>query len=731
MTLLGRYHDLLVAFSLRRYIVLGVTAPALFAVALAFGDLTPAEAWWSVATVFAIVALSVLFVAQVLRARLAAVKEALRALETELGDAMLFARVDARLRSFPAFVAALFAALYVVASFTVLAIGNTAAARPLSHNLPLTLLLALLSAVLVAVPMYLTTEQTSSAILALVAEGLGMGVPGERRRDGGIARRLSFTLSALALVILLVMTAGIMHIVSLIQSGRTDPHEAYRIAMTTIAVSVAASVVFVSLVASYLNASIAQPIMRVAAMLRRAQDGDVRAAHEMRYEPQAPHEGGNLVAAFVLTNSALAELANKSERIARGDLGVDVVPRSRVDSLGIALRRLVETIRRAFGDARRVARTLDGSSEALRARAGELSSISRATVTDLGATSDAMREIDATFEQVVDATASVRQVVDTTLTIAGQLDGAAKSSALALDELDAASRRRNEAASTVSQLSVDANAAASEVAAAVAEATASSHDAERVMERLLEAMRTLADTSTQIGIITDTIEDISDQTNLLALNAAIEAARAGEHGRGFAVVAEEIRKLADRSHASTKEIAMLIRNVQAETSSAVAATQQGNAAVAMGRERSVAASESLGNIVAAVESIRAEMILTVRLGEQQRANFTALRTAIAELEALTARNHEVSSTLDAATKTLGDASARGRVASDQTMRSVEALVDASRAVAEAADGFAAMTVALRGEAARLTETIEMFRDDALGSGQPTAAIASAKSIVPS
>jgi len=89
------------------------------------------------------------------------------------------------------------------------------------------------------------------------------------------------------------------------------------------------------------------------------------------------------------------------------------------------------------------------------------------------------------------------------------------------------------------------------------------------MQKNVEATAAVSNTIEELakhtqGItkITRSISEIAEQTNLLSLNASIEAARAGEHGKGFAVVAQEVRKLAEESTASTKEVFGLVRGIE-------------------------------------------------------------------------------------------------------------------------------------------------------------------------
>lgn len=126
-------------------------------------------------------------------------------------------------------------------------------------------------------------------------------------------------------------------------------------------------------------------------------------------------------------------------------------------------------------------------------------------------------------------------------------------------EQQAASLEETSATMQEIQSAVRNNASTAKEASAMAEsASAAAAEGGAVVNKVVQTMAQITTSSKRIGDITSVIDGIAFQTNILALNAAVEAARAGEQGRGFAVVAAEVRSLAQRSASAAKEIKGLI-----------------------------------------------------------------------------------------------------------------------------------------------------------------------------
>jgi methyl-accepting chemotaxis protein len=305
-------------------------------------------------------------------------------------------------------------------------------------------------------------------------------------------------------------------------------------------------------VAFYTAKSITEPLTHLITVAREIGDsGDL----DQNIDIHRNDEIGALATTFNNMVAYLKEMAGVSMAVAEGDLTVEVVPRSRRDTLGNAFLRMSHGLQELVRTTRDSASQVSAGSNQVAGAADESAKVSVQASSAIEEVTSTMHEMSINVQNVVKNTqVQASSVAETSASIDQMVTSINRVADTAKVLLDIANRSREEVVNGISTME---------------KATDGLNRTNHAIQSSAEIINVLGHRADDIGKIIEVIDDLAEQTNLLALNAAIEAARAGEHGLGFAVVADEVRKLAEKSTQSTKEIADLIQSIQREARQAV------------------------------------------------------------------------------------------------------------------------------------------------------------------
>jgi len=269
-------------------------------------------------------------------------------------------------------------------------------------------------------------------------------------------------------------------------------------------------------------------------------------------------EIGALYRSFSRMHARLLEMSQSLQKVSEGQLNLPIRPTSPSDVIGNALAAMVKNLRDLAGNISSGATSLAASSSETSVAAAQLSASTTESAAAISQTTATMEEVRQTASMMNNNASSVAENARQ----GGQMANQSR-------------ERVKDISDAIKQIS-------------------------NRMDFIAQHTVQLSEKSQKIGEIISVVNDIADQSNILAVNASIEAAKAGEEGKGFAVLAEEIRNLAEQSKQATKEIKVILDDIQKATSATVMATEEGSKAVAKGEQQAETVSKVILDLASSV-----------------------------------------------------------------------------------------------------------------------------------
>lgn len=407
----------------------------------------------------------------------------------------------------------------------------------------------------------------------------------------------------------------------------------------------------------------------------------------------------------------LANIIGTLKEMENGDLRKDVEA-STIKELATGINGFIHSLRTIIKRIQDVAESVVSAAVQMNANTDKLSKGAKAQAESTESTSASINQMNTSIKGVADSaeglsqsadessasilemTASINQIAQST----DVLSNVVENTSSAISEMSVSIKQISENVDVLSSASEETASAVNEIATTIKSVEGNVNESTMLSEKVKKdaselgikaiektvggmnkikesvsatsvIINRLGERSQQIGKILTVIDDVTDQTNLLALNAAIIAAQAGEHGRGFAVVADEIKDLAERTSASTKEIAQMIESIQKGVEDAVAAMEGSSVNVIEGMNLSKDAGSALNKILESADK-SAQMSKEIEKATKEQSRGL----------------HQVNEAVQRITnmvRQIAQATQEQMKGSDQIISSVEKMRDISRQVRQA------------------------------------------------